>query len=157
MMMPRRLAGALPFLISLLWAAPLSAQPVTFTRTDFPSDTGTRGIVSGDFNGDHWPDIATANTGVNSVSVLLNKGNGQGFTTSRIAVSAGPFDIVAADINGDFHLDLAVAAADADRIDILLGKGDGTFAAPVHIVATGNPRGLAIRDMNGDGRADLIY
>ena len=157
MMMSRRLAGAFPFLVWLLWTVPASAQPVTFARTDFPSDTGTRGIASGDFNGDHWPDIATANTGVNSVTVLLNKGNGQGFTASRITVSAGPFDIVVADINGDFHFDLAVAAADADRIDILLGKGDGTFAAPVHIAATGNPRGLAVRDLNGDGRPDLIY
>src|SRR5205809_1107182 len=88
MTMARGLAGALPFLVWMLWTVPASAQPVTFTRADYPADTGTRGIASGDFNGDHWPDIATADTGVNTVSILLNKGNGQGFTASRLAVSA---------------------------------------------------------------------
>ena len=76
-MTSRGLAGALPFLLSLQWAVAASAQPVTFARTDYPSDAGTRGIASADFNGDHRPDIATANTGVNNVTILLNKGNGQ--------------------------------------------------------------------------------
>ena len=155
--MLRTLACALPLLVSMLWTAAASAQPVTFSRTDYRSDSGTRAIVSGDFNLDHWPDIATANTVVDTVTVLLNKGNGQGFTSTNIPVSAGPFDMAAADINGDFRLDLVVAAADADRIEILLGKADGSFAAPVHVAAVGNPRGLAVRDINGDGRADLIY
>jgi hypothetical protein len=41
-----------------------------------PVGSGPTAIASGDFNGDGFPDKAVANTGSNSVSILLGTGDG---------------------------------------------------------------------------------
>src|SRR5207244_65726 len=46
------------------------------------------GIVSGDFNGDGLPDVATANFNGSDISVLLNNGNGAQAAASRLVVAA---------------------------------------------------------------------
>ena len=59
-----------------LWPLSASAQPLTFSRDDVASRAGARAIVSADFDGNGWPDIAHANTGRNTVTVLLNHAGG---------------------------------------------------------------------------------
>jgi hypothetical protein len=151
---------AVAALVSLLLsAASASAQPLVFSRTDYANDSGARGVVSADFNGDGYLDLATGNTGRNTVTILLNRGAaGPGFALAhRYTVSTGPFEIAAADFNKDGFADLAVAAADADHIDLLLGKGDGDFWPPTPLAAPGNPRGLIAVDLNKDGKNDIVF
>jgi hypothetical protein len=129
----------------------------TFSPTDYPSDSGARGIVSDDFDNDGSPDFATANAGTNTVDVFMNREfTGGGFQVKRYAVGAGPFDITSADFNYDNYPDLVVAAADANEIDVLFGAVGGNFKAPMRIPVSGNPRGVAAGWL-GLGGYGIVY
>ena len=114
-------------------------------------------IVIADFNGDGIPDLATANGGSGTVTILLGKGDGT-FTSTGSALQAGtyPVSIVAGDFNGDGIVDLAVANNSSNNISIFLGKGDGTFTAGSTNPPTGSqPAVLVVGDFNRDGILDL--
>lgn len=67
-------------------------------------------IATGDFNGDGWLDVVTANTS-NDVSLLLNDGKGDGVFSPQpnAPVEPNPTAVMTADFNGDGLLDIAVA------------------------------------------------
>jgi hypothetical protein len=145
-------------LVSIVLPAAATAQGLTFRRADQPSTIGARGVASADFDGDGWLDVAQANTGSNTVTVLLNHHDDRLVRAFDIAVGAGPFDITTADFNRDGIADLAVADADGAAISILIGRGDGRFTRSD--IATGTsrgPRGITAGDVDGDGTADLVY
>jgi hypothetical protein len=146
-------------LLALFSASTATAQPPSFTRDDDASFAGARGIVTADFDGNGWLDLAHANTGRNTVTVLLNHtGGSNGFTRAYdVPVGTGPFDIATGDFDRDGVPDLAVANADNNTITVLIGKRGGGIASSSTISAPGNPRGLVIADMNGDGWLDIAY
>ncbi len=62
-----------------------------------------------DLNADGHPDLLTANSGSNDVSVLLGRGGGT-FTAAQVfAVGRYPLSVAVADLNGDSHPDLLTA------------------------------------------------
>jgi hypothetical protein len=126
-------------------------------------------LATGDFNGDGKIDIAVANYGAATVTILLNDGHGK-FTPvpSTIPVDLTPTSIAVGDFNRDGKLDLAVANSVAyctpapvgcttNAVSILLGRGDGTFLAAPSITGTGatNDR-VTTADLNRDGILDLV-
>ena len=116
-------------------------------------------IAVSDFNGDGVPDLAVANNGDSSVSVLLGNGSG-GFTPavgSPFAVGYVPRSVVVGDFNGDGVADLAVANYGDDNLSVLLGNGSGGFTPAVGSpFPVGHwPRSVAVGDFNADGVADL--
>jgi hypothetical protein len=145
-------------LAAFLTPCSADAQPPAFSRADYASHPGARAIATADFNRDGWPDTANANTGRDTVTILLNReATGSGFARAfDIAVGHGPFDIVAADFNRDGISDLAVANADADTLSVLIGDGRGNFSRR-DVAAPGNPRGLTAADLNRDGNIDIVY
>jgi hypothetical protein len=151
---PRILAAAM---LSTLMSSPAWGQALTFTRDDKPSLAGARGIAAADFNRDGWLDLAIANRGSNTVTILLNQGHyGSAFARAHdVPVGAGPFDITTADFNRDGVPDLAVTNADAHTVSILLGRAAGGFSRSDIAVVAG-PRGIATADVNRNGRADLV-
>lgn len=79
-------------------------------------------IVTGDFNNDGKLDLAIANFGDGTITLLLGNGDGT-FTQasgSPYAVGHGPIALAAADFSGDGKLDLAVANLTDGTISILL-------------------------------------
>ncbi|MGH9308587.1 MAG: FG-GAP-like repeat-containing protein [Vicinamibacterales bacterium] len=136
----------------------VEAQTLTMTRSVYASSAGARAIATADFDRNGWPDVAHANFGRNTVTVLLNRIAGATGLRAAIEqpVGAGPFDMTTADFNLDGAADLAVANADGHSLSILIGRGDGRFTR-TDVAAPGGPRGVASADMNRDGRADLVY
>jgi hypothetical protein len=116
-------------------------------------------VAVGDFNGDGWPDLAVANGGSNTVSILLNKADGTGNFTlaSSPATRAEPDSVAVGDFNGDGWPDLAVANSGSNTVSILLNKANGTgnFTLASSPATGTSPLSVAVGDFNGDGRLDL--
>jgi len=102
-------------------------QPPTLIRT--PQDPGF--VIIGDFNGDHIPDLAVADSSFISpyITILLGNGDGTFGTPINIKPPYLAYAFAAGDFDHSGTLDLAVNAyKDATSyLEILLGKGNGTF------------------------------
>jgi hypothetical protein len=121
----------------------------------FAVGTGPASVAIGDLNGDGKRDLAVANTGSNSVSVLLGNGAG-GFGKARnFAAGAAPQSVAIGDLNGDGKRDLAVADTGSNSVSVLLGNGGGGFGAPMSFPVGRYPKSVAIGDLNRDGEPDL--
>jgi hypothetical protein len=146
-------AGALV----LACAVDARSQDLTFSRDDYASYAGARAIATADFDRNGWPDVAHANLGRNTVTILLNHSASVLATTFDVPVGAGPFDLTTGDFNRDGIPDLAVANADGHSISVLLGRGNGSFTRTDVAAPSQNPRGITTADVNKDGKPDLIY
>ena len=111
-------------------------------------------IVTGDFTGKGFSDIATTNLSSSDVSVILSNGDGSFQPQRSYAVGMQPGSLVAGDFTGNGILDLAVANFGSNDVSILLGNGDGTFQPP-KTIATGITGSLAVGDFTGNGILDL--
>jgi len=122
-----------------------------------PTGLEVRGLVAGDFNGDGKLDIVTANLGDDTVSVLINNGDGTLHQPLRyLFPTPSPDRIVSADFDGDGIPDLAVKDTSHPGILLYFDNGDGTFKAPVEISTDLQAYQLATADVNGDGIPDLV-
>jgi hypothetical protein len=89
-------------------------------------------VAIADFNGDHKPDLATADYYGMRLSIFLGNGDGtfQPQSDQLKFLLSNPSAIAAADLNADGNIDLVVNDMNnniADAIAVLPGKGDGTF------------------------------
>jgi hypothetical protein len=144
-----------PSNVSVLWG---NGDGTFQTPTTFQLGGKSPGEVAlGDFDGDGWLDIVTANYWSHDVSVLLNRRDGTFTPASRFATGVEPRSIDLADLNGDGLLDIVTANYKYSRVAVLLGNGDGTFQSAIEF-PTGNnrPVSVAVGDVNGDGWPDVI-
>jgi FG-GAP-like repeat/RTX calcium-binding nonapeptide repeat (4 copies) len=134
-----------------------------FTRTTTTGGHAPNQVVAADLDADGDDDLAMTNTGVDqTVSVLINAGDGTFAAEATYPVSDGAYGIAASDIEGDGDLDLVVAANGADfsefAVNRLVNAGDGTFtpAAPLTFGATGSQIVMDAADLDGDTDEDLF-
>jgi len=128
-----------------------NVTPVSFCAGKQP-----RSLAAGDFNGDSAVDLAVADLGDGSVSILLNDGTGafKEPALNFLTHSAAPNALVVGDFNSDQVLDLAVLSPAG--VTIMPGDGKGNFSTvqgPFNAGTT--PVAAATADFNGDGRLDL--
>jgi uncharacterized repeat protein (TIGR01451 family) len=141
-----------------------------------PGGSGVQNVVVGgspmqvllyDFNKDGNMDLATADLGSDTVTVMLGNGNGtfHAAVASPIAMPASsgtngsrPDGLAAGDFNGDGKPDLIVALRNSGKMLLLLGDGAGGFASQTPFVAgpaASTPDHIAVGDFNGDGKLDI--
>ena len=145
-------------------AAKASGTLLPAAGSPFGIGSGSQAVAVGDFNGDGFPDLATANAGDNTVTVLLGNGSG-GFTAaagSPFTVGASPYSIVVGDFNEDGVPDIATANGGDNTVSVLLGNSTNFSGAFGFAAAAGSPFAvgavpvsIAIADFNGDGVQDL--
>ena len=108
------------------------------TFTEFTGSPITNGvgnlpvaIASSDLDGNGTADLAIVNQKDNSVTVLLNQGDGTFVPgpNSPLATSATPTGIAIADFNQDGHADIAVTNGGANTFRVFLGVTAGFFTS----------------------------
>jgi len=150
-----------PVALSLLAPSLVTAPAATgtaqqiFPRRDFNTGTDPVAIVTADFNGDKQLDLATANKGAKTVSILLGNQDGTFALKNDFATGTGPVALVTGDFNADGKTDLAIVNQTDNAVSILLGNGDGTFKPKTDFPVGAGPSGIVAGDFNGDGKTDL--
>jgi hypothetical protein len=134
-------------------------------KRDHKTGSEPESVAIGDLDGDRKPDLVTANAdpnaGVNTVSVLLNKGNGTFRAKRNYRAGVDPESVAIGDLNADGKPDLAIGHsldppfADAFTVSVLVNKGLGRFRARLGYPTGPSPVSVAISDLNGDGKPDL--
>jgi hypothetical protein len=138
--------------------ASLSCFSQSFNTKSYPVGSEPAQLITADFNGDHIPDLATANSASNTVSILINNGDGTFRPQLEFATGPRPLGLAAVDWNKDGKMDLVVVSAEADpehKVSILLGNGDGTFQPHQDIAGAPNAITIAAGDFNHDGNPDI--
>jgi len=118
-------------------------------------------ITAGDFDNDGHLDLAIANAGDDSVSVLENLALGDGAYNAAWDFSVGrnPRDVEAVDLNGDGVKDLAVVVSDDDAVEMwVTSVGARSLAFGLDtIVAVGDwPNDIDPGDVNDDKVVKMI-
>ena len=122
---------------------------------------GPYGVAVGNFDNKNGPDIVTANSAANSLTVLFNLGRNSGFSAApNIPIGKSPRPVGTADFNGDGLDDIVVVntgSAGTDQLTILLNNGVGSFqsSVPQNFVVGKGARALTIADFNDDGIPDV--
>src|SRR5207244_7135523 len=113
-------------------------------------------VALADFNGDRKLDLAVANNGSDTVSVLLGIGDGTFQTHVDYSTGPLPMGVAIGDLNVDGKPDVVVANNGNNTVSVLLGFGDGTFQPHVDYATAPLPAAVAVADFNGDGKPDLV-
>lgn len=96
----------------------------------------------------------------NSLSVLLNKGDGTFAAAKNYPVGINPIGTALQDFNNDGVLDIAVGNGGPNTgpgsISILIGKGDGTYYPKEDLFTGSKPYFGTSTDLDDDGNNDLI-
>ena len=111
-----------------------------------------------ELNGDLFPEVVSANEGSGTITVWINRADGNGSFIGRRDYQVGrqPACSDAVDLNGDGSNDLVVSNRGSRNISVLLNQGNGIFGAATEVPVDGAPYYVAGGDMNRDGRMNLV-
>ena len=122
-------------------------------------------VSIGDIDGDGKLDLAVANRGSDTVSVLRNTSTSGSITRPSsfaakvdFAVGLSPYSISMGDFDGDGKPDLAVANQLNSTVSVLRNTSSSSsisLQAKVDFAVGSSPVSLAIGDLDGDGKLDL--
>lgn len=160
------LSAILVIAFSLSSRAPVESSPKSsspnFDQLTIPVGKEPAPLALADVNHDGNLDILVANSGSQTLTVLLGDGKGH-FTSapgSPCPTGRGPNDISIADFNDDGNPDVVIANTGTPYLTILLGDGKGGFKPSSHspFATQSHPHthGVAVADFNGDGRIDVV-
>ena len=88
-----------------------------------------------DYNIDGLTDLAVADAGDNSVSVLLNLGGGTFGPDFELPAGTDPVSITTADFNGDGKPDVATANNGSNNVSVILIRRIFRRPAPARLMA----------------------
>ncbi len=122
-------------------------------------------VITADFDGDGWQDVAAASIFDSEISWYRNLGNGTFSPAIVISTAAlGPNCIIAADIDADGRMDLVSASTLDDKIAWYRNTGAsptalfGSPAANQRVISRSADYAysVTVADVNGDGLWDVV-
>jgi len=146
----------------LLGGLALSASPayagLFFARQsgDFVAGEEPMAVAAADIDADGNLDLAAANYGGDSVSVLWGIGDGT-FIDSGVPfeTGGGPAAVAVGDFNHDGKLDLATADDIDNTVSVLINQGNRSFSAFSFTDSGGFPQGMVAGNFNADEHTDV--
>src|SRR5262245_62602055 len=87
---------------------------------NYPVGLSPRSVAAGLINADTALDLVTANYSDNTVSVLLNQGNGSFAAAAGYPVGASPYGVATGDFNRDGRADVVTANSASNNVSVLL-------------------------------------
>jgi len=145
---------------------PGAAVPTFAVQQTFATGVHPYSVACADINGDGEADLAIANHGDNTISVLLNT-TAPGATTPSFAAQrtfatgAAPSAVAIADVNGDGKPDVIAVNFNGNTVSVLVnttsaGSATPSFAGQQVLLAGTNSFSVATADLNGDGKPDVV-
>ncbi|MCA9684215.1 MAG: VCBS repeat-containing protein, partial [Myxococcales bacterium] len=114
-------------------------------------------VVAGDLNGDGHLDLAVADYGGSTVSIMLGNSHGAFSAREVIDVCWGPQSVAIGDMNNDGANDLVIGCMDSDTVELRVQAADGKFEL-VRWWGTGSrPVSVKVADLNMDGVLDVAW
>ncbi len=149
------------------------------TALFFPTGTGPSEAALADVNRDGKLDVIVSHVGTDTVSVLLNNGDGTFQSVQQVSVGQTPVAVAVADFGSvrddgslgppDGHPDLIVVdnglpqTSENGPAEIVLLPGlvndQGHFAgfgSPIHLASAKGPLDVKVGDVNGGGATDIV-
>ncbi len=116
---------------------------------------GVRALAIADWNRDGLPDIITASSKGDDLSIFRNTGDRSFHTGLFSTATVLTVDFLMTDFNRDGRPDLATADH-RGATTVVLGQGDGRFGPRSILGLAGIPKAIRTADLNGDGLDDLV-
>jgi hypothetical protein len=125
--------------------------PVAYATANDP-----RMVAIADFNGDGKLDLATINSGSETVSLLLGTGTGTfGTHTDFATKQPGCVSLAAGDLRNNGKIDIVAGCQELGQVIVLLGNGDGTLKTAKDYAVPAGVDIVALGDFTGDGKLDV--
>jgi hypothetical protein len=112
-------------------------------------------VAVADLDGDGQKDLAVANKGAGTVSLLFGGGGG-GFQSGTLMVGTGPNSVSAGDVNGDGKPDLLVTSFEQQSPSLYLNNGARSFQVPKAVPDAYNAVGGLLVDVDLDKHLDVL-
>ncbi|OUJ70032.1 FG-GAP-like repeat-containing protein [Hymenobacter crusticola] len=157
-----RTATGTPLLAPHVFQFTTATSPSTGTfdtAAAVPTGLSPAVAATADVDGDGDLDLLVANSGINTVSVRLNNGNGIYTGSREVTVFGNVLDLAVGDVDGDGDLDFVTAPVSFSTGNILsirLNDGAGNFSSGVNASTFGEPLSITLGDVDGDADLDLL-
>lgn len=120
-----------------------------------------RQVITADFTGDGYLDLATGNFVTHEVAILRNQRDGTFAPAVKYPLCSDctPYGLAAGDVDSDGYPDLVTANYSTPFISVVRNKGDGTFTTSQEYPLANNAsqgQDIALADVNGDGALDIL-
>ena len=142
---------------------------------DYNANLGANNLVTADFNGDGFPDIAQSSSGAaggvsenGKIGISLGSSHGVPGATSFVTASCTSnlvYWVATGDVNGDGKADLVAAlqgssnpGCQTNAVAVLQGLGTGKFKKAAYYAtgSTTQEQTVYLVDVNGDGKLDIV-